>query len=44
MWTGVVSGFAIKKFSGSVNRFGMNINNDKNSGMTTINPKKSLIE
>jgi len=44
MWIGVTSGFAIRKFSGSVNMLGANINRLKNINRVIMYPSMSLIE
>jgi hypothetical protein len=41
---GVTSGFAFKKFSGSVNRFGANRTSVKKNRSAIVYPRRSLIE
>lgn len=43
MWIGVTSGFAMRKFSGSANMFGVNIRKDRNVDSTITYPRASLI-
>lgn len=44
IWIGVTKGFAIKKFSGSVNRFGSNRTNIDKPVIASIYPRASLME
>jgi hypothetical protein len=44
IWVGVTRGLARRKFSGSVNIFGLNRIRSINSVSTVLYPKKSLIE
>jgi hypothetical protein len=44
MWVGVTKGFATKKFSGSVNMFGLNKISIMNKDNTNVYPRISLIE
>lgn len=44
MWIGVTNGFALKKFSGSVNRLGSNRTIKESPEIASIYPSASLIE
>lgn len=44
IWIGVTSGFARRKFSGSVSRFGINKIIIRNNISAIINPVASLVE
>jgi hypothetical protein len=44
MWIGVDKGFAIRKFSGSVNKLGVYITNNSSAVTAITNPNISLIE
>jgi len=44
IWMGVTNGFAIRKFSGSVSRFGINKIMIINSDNLIVYPRASLIE
>jgi len=43
MWIGVTRGFAIRKFSGSANMFGVYIRNSMKAVRTIVYPSRSLM-
>jgi hypothetical protein len=44
MWIGVTRGLAFRKFSGSVNKFGVNSTNARKNNNAIVYPSISLME